>query len=94
MAGINVNAATSTLTDAAFIKSAVLVVVGSLLAQLVTEWMRNNVHDVNMRGGDAVYAIVGAALALTVLPGKYGRPIALGSSASAVRTILSEYGVV
>lgn len=94
MAAINVSAAGETLTSPAFIKSAVLVVVGSLLAQVVTEWMRNNVRDIEQRGGDAVYAIVGAALALIVLPGKYGRPIALGSSASAVRVVLAEYGVV
>lgn len=94
MAAINVSAASQTLTSPAFLKSAVLIVVGSLLAQVVVEWMRNNVRDIQMTGGDAVYAIVGAALALIVLPGQYGRPIALGSSASAVRVVLSEFGVV
>ena len=94
MAAINVSAASSTLTSPAFIKSAVLIVAGSLLAQVVTEWMRNNVRDIDVRGGDAIYAVVGAALSLIVLPGKYGRPIALGASASAVRVVLSEYGVV
>lgn len=93
MAAINVNAASSTLTSPAFIKSAVLIVVGSLLAQVVVEWMRNNVHDIQFTGGDAVYALVGAAISLTVLPEKYGKPIALGSSASAVRVVASEYGV-
>lgn len=94
MAAINVNAATETLTSPAFIKSAVLIVAGSLLAQVATEWLRNNVHDVSVQGGDAVYALVGAALALIVLPKKYGKPIALGSSASAVRVVLREFGVV
>lgn len=94
MAAINIGAATSTLASAAFIKSAVLVVIGSLLAQVVTNWMRSNVRDISMKGGDAVYSVVAALLALVVLPGQYGRPLALGASATAVRTTLSEFGVV
>lgn len=94
MAAINVSAATGTLSSPAFVKSAVLIVVGSLLAQVVTEYMRNNVRDISMKGGDAIYAIVAGFLALLVLPGKFGRPVALGSTATAVRTAASEYGVV
>jgi uncharacterized membrane protein YeaQ/YmgE (transglycosylase-associated protein family) len=94
MAQINVSSATSTLTSPGFIKSAVLVVVGSLLAQVVTSYMRSNVRDISMRGGDAVYAVTAALLALVVLPGRYGRPVALGSTATAVRTVAAEYGVV
>lgn len=94
MAAINVNAATSTLTSPAFLKSAVLVVIGSLLAQVATEYLRNNVRDIQMKGGDAVYAFVAAALSLVVLPGSYGRNVALGSSATAVRVVLADYEVV
>lgn len=94
MAAININAATSTLTSTAFLKSAVLIVVGSLLAQVVVSYMRANVYDVQIRGGDAVYAIVGAFVALMVLPGQYGRPVALGSTATAVRTVAGDFGVV
>lgn len=94
MAAINIDAATSTLMSPAFLKSAVLIVIGSLLAQIVVSQGRSNVYDVQVRGGDALYAIVGAFLALVVLPGQYGRPIALGSSATAVRTVASEFGVV
>jgi hypothetical protein len=94
MASINIGAATSTLTSVPFLKSAVLVVIGSLLAQVVTTYMRENVRDIQMRGGDAVYSVVAALLALIVLPGTYGRPIALGSTATAVRVVASEYGVI
>lgn len=94
MAAINIDAATSTLTSAAFLKSAVLIVVGSLLAQVVVSYMRANVYDVTVQGGDAIYALVGAFVALMVLPGQYGRPIALGSTATAVRTVASDFGVV
>lgn len=94
MAAINVNAAVGTLTSPAFIKSAVLVVIGSLLAQVATSFMRANVYDVSFAGGDAVYAVVAALIALTVLPGKYGRPVALGSGATAVRVVANDFGVV
>lgn len=94
MAAINVQAAAQTLTSAAFLKSAVLIVIGSLLAQVATEYLRNNVRDISMKGGDAVYALVASALALIVLPGKFGRPIALGSTATAVRVVANDYGVV
>jgi hypothetical protein len=94
MASINIGAATSTLTSVPFLKSAVLVVIGSLLAQVVTTYMRENVRDIQQRGGDAVYSVVAALLALIVLPGTYGRPIALGSTATAVRVVASEYGVI
>lgn len=94
MASLSVNRATSTLTAPAFIKSAVMIVVGSLFAQLATNWMRTNVMDLSMRGGDAVYAVSTAFLSLAVLPGRYGRPLALGSSATAVRVIADEFGLV
>jgi hypothetical protein len=94
MASINIGAATSTLTSGPFLKSAVLVVIGSLLAQVVTTYMRENVRDIQMRGGDAVYSVVAALLALIVLPGTYGRPIALGSTATAVQVAATEYGVI
>lgn len=94
MAGINVSRATGTLTSPAFVKSAVLVVVGSLLAQVVTNYLKNNVRDISVRGGDSVYALVAALIALTVLPGRYGRPVALGSTATAVRVVARDFGVV
>lgn len=94
MASLSVNRATSTLTAPAFLKSAVMIVLGSLVAQFATNWMRNNVMDISMQGGDAVYAVVAAFLSLSVLPGRYGRPLALGSTATAVRVVSDEFGVI
>lgn len=94
MAEINVDQAAETLTSTAFLMSAAMVVLGSLLAQVVVQFMRNNVRDIEMTGGDALYSLVGAVLALIVLPGEYGRPIALGSTATSMRVILKEFGVV
>ena len=94
MASINVSRATNTLMAPSFMKSAVLIVAGSLLAQVVTNYLRSNVRDISMKGGDAVYSVVAALLSLTILPGEYGRPIALGASATAVRTVARDFNVV
>jgi uncharacterized membrane protein YeaQ/YmgE (transglycosylase-associated protein family) len=94
MASINVSRATNTMMSASFLKSAVLIVVGSLLAQVVTSYLRSNVRDISVKGGDAIYSAVAAMLVLVVLPGKYGRPLALGSTATSVRVVLRDFGVV
>lgn len=95
MAGsINVSAATDEMLDEGFLISAVLVVVGSLVASVVTVWMRSNVYDVSIQGGDALYSVVAAFLMLLFLPKQYGKPAALGAVASGVRVILKEYGIV
>lgn len=94
MAGINVKQAQRELLSPAFVTSAALIVAGALLSQAVTSFLRNNFRDIDMQGGDAVYAVVAAVLAAVVLPMQYGKPIALGSTATAMRVVLSEYGVV
>lgn len=94
MASVNVSRAASTLASPAFLKSAVLIVAGSIFAQMFVEQMRANVYDVGVPGGDAAYAAVAALLALTILPGKYGRPLALGSTATAVRVVSREMGLI
>lgn len=94
MASINVSRATSTLSSPSFLKSAVLIVVGSLLAQVVTTYLRNNVRDISMKGGDALYSAVAALVSLTVLPTKYGKPLALGATATSVRVVLRDFEVI
>ncbi|WIV67544.1 hypothetical protein [Natrialbaceae archaeon AArc-T1-2] len=94
MATVNVSRATNTLSSSAFLKSAVLIVGGSLGAQLATSYLRSNVYDVQFAGGDAVYALTAAFVTLAVLPQQYSRPLALGMGATSVRVILADYGVV
>jgi len=94
MAEINIDQATSALTSQAFLTSAAMVVAGSLLAQVIVSFMRNNVYDIQIVGGDAIYSLVAAFLSLTVLPEEYGKPIALGSTATSFRVMLNEFGVV
>ena len=95
MAGsINVSSATDEMLDESFVVSAVLIVVGSLVASLATSWMRDNVYDVQITGGDAIYPVVAAFLMLLVLPQQYAKPAALGSVASSVRVILADFNIV
>ena len=94
MAAINVSRASQTLTSVSFLTSAVLVVAGALLAQVMTEFLRSNVFNIPFRGGDAMYPLVAAALVLVVAPGQYSRPIALGSTATSVRVVLDQFGVL
>lgn len=92
---VNANAAAQTLASPAFIKSAVLVVSGSLAATIVTQLGRSHIYDVSFRGGDAAYA-VGAAFLLMILPlpSMYTRPAALGAGAGAVHVLANEFGVL
>ena len=95
MAGsINVNRAKNELFDESFFVSAALVVVGSLLSSLATTWMRDNVYDVQMTGGDAIYPIVAAFIVMVVAPKNIGKPVALGCAASSVRVALKEFGII
>lgn len=94
MASLNLSAAVSTLTSGPFLKSAVLIVAGSLATAFMTDFMRSNVYDVTFAGGDAAYAGITALLALAILPGRYGRPMALGSAATAVRVVVEQFGLL
>lgn len=95
MAGsINVSSATDEMLDEGFVLSAVLVVVGSVVASIATSWMKSNVYNVQITGGDAIYPIVAAFLMLLLLPQQYAKPAALGSVASSVRVVLREFNII
>jgi len=91
---INVDRAKNELVDESFFVSAALVVIGSLLSSLATTWMRENVWDIQMTGGDAIYPLVAAFIVLTVAPKNIGKPVALGATASSVRVAAKEFGVI
>lgn len=85
--------AVSELADTDFLLSVALVVVGTVLADVVTAVARANIVDLQMPGADAVYAFLTAALAITVLPYRVGKPIALGSAAGGAAIAAEEFGV-
>lgn len=82
------------MSSPSYIRSVALIAAATVGVQMWTNWARNNVVDVGMTGGDALYAVVAAALALMVLPSKYGRPMAMGATASGLLTVLQEANVV
>lgn len=94
MATVDIESATSTLSNTDFIMSVMLVVGGSIFATVATNWLRKNLVDIEMKGGDAIYSVAAAALALTVLPEEYGRPLALGTTAAGARVALAEYEII
>lgn len=94
MSSLNVGRATDTMTSAGFLKTAVLVVVGMIASSIATDYIRSNVYDVSVQGGDAVYAAVTAFVVLAVAPAKYGKPVALGCTASAVSTVARDFNLI
>lgn len=89
----NVKSAVQTLASPAFLKSAALIVAGSLAADVVTGVARDQIVDIDLRGGDAVYALVAAALTLVIVPGRFGRPAALGMVSGAGAVAAQEFGL-
>lgn len=84
----SINTATNRVLTGGFITQVVLIAVGLAMSSMATDWMRDNVVDLQMAGADAVYGLVGAlvvAFASTLgLPWKYGRPLAMGIAGGAV----------
>lgn len=77
------------------IPSAVLVVVGSLAATVVTDVGKNNIYDVGMKGGDALYPVVTATLLNAFVGGsKTVRLASVGMVSSSVTTFAKAYGLV
>lgn len=91
---MDVSGAVNTMTGTSFLRGVVVIAIASLGVQMWTDWARNNLVDVGFTGGDAVYAAVAGLLALAVLPNKYGRPAAMGATASGLLTVMQEMGVV
>jgi hypothetical protein len=94
MSTMNVDGAVSTMTNASFIRSVAVIAIASVGVQMWTDWARNNLVDLGVTGGDAIYAAVAGLLALAVLPSKYGRPAAMGATAAGLLTVGQEMGVV
>lgn len=77
--------------SSSFLKMVALTVTGYVASIVVTGWMRDNVVDIGMRGGDAIYGIV-ASFLLMMMPVKRStaRSLALGSAFGSGLTIYQE----
>lgn len=91
MASLNVSRASNQLLSATFLKAVALLVAGYVASIVITGWMRDNVMDIGMRGGDAVYGLVASALFLMLPLGtRNARYLALGSSFGSGLTVYQE----
>jgi len=73
---------------------AAMVVIGSLSATVATDFMKNNVYDIPVKGGDAAYPVVVAILLNAFMGGKTTRMVSLGMLSSSVTTAAKSYGLV
>lgn len=91
MASLKVSRASNTLLSARFLKTIALLVTGYIASIVVTGWMRDNVMDIGMRGGDAVYGFVAAAVFLVLpLKSRQARNLALGAAFGSGLTVYQE----
>lgn len=94
MATMNFSGAVNTATSASYLMGVALVAAGFAASTMWTDFARNNIVDVGIQGGDAIYGLAGAAVALAVLPRRYGRPLSMGMAASGGLTAAREYNLV
>lgn len=90
----SLSSAFSTVASGSFVLSSVLVAGGFVASGIATDWMRSNVVDIGMKGGDALYALVGATVTMAFLPAKFARPLALGMVAGGANTAARAFGVL
>lgn len=90
MASLN-RASTSTIN---LIPTAVMVVIGSLLATIATDVARDNIYDVDMEGGDALYPIAVVFVLNAVMSGYTVKMVSIGMLSSAVTTVARQWGMV
>lgn len=88
----SLNAAVGSTAD--LVPTAVLVVVGSLLATIATDVARDNIYDVDIDGGDAVYPVAVVLLLNAFMGGYAVQMLSIGMMSSAVTTIGTEWGLV
>lgn len=95
MSTLDIGGAVSDMTNPKFLAQIGAIVVGSMASTVSTEFMRANVMDLNVTGGDAVYSLVTALGILVFGRGHYlGRALALGSASTAGSVLLEQFGVV
>lgn len=94
MATLGIGRAINKVTSGTWLKSVSLILVGSMAATMATQWLRNNVFDVAMTGGDALYAVALSVATLAIAPASLANPLSLGMAASGGQTLLRDFNVV
>jgi len=93
MATLNPSGAVSTVASPTFVMSAGLVVVGTVASALLTDWLRDNVTDIQLMGGDVLYSAVRLIATLMLMRGTTGRMLSIGMVAGGIGSEAREAGV-
>jgi len=73
---------------------ATIVVIGSLAATAATDFARENLYDIPIRGGDALYPIVVTMAMNMAAGGNTVRLLSLGMVASSASEAAKTYGLI
>lgn len=94
----SLNTATNRVATTGFALQVALTVAGLALSSMATDWMRENVVDLEMAGADALYGFAGAliiAFASTLgFPWKFAGPMATGVAVGGAYSEAQEMGVL
>jgi hypothetical protein len=77
-----------------FVMTVGLIIAGTWAGAMATDWLRSNVVDLSVQGGDALYALIGAIATMAFMPRRFGRPLALGMVVAGGQTALRDFGVM
>lgn len=73
---------------------ATIVMVGSLAATVATDFAKNNVYNVSMKGGDAAYPLAVTLLLNMVTGGSTVRLLSLGMVSSSATEVATSYDLI
>ncbi|EFW90457.1 hypothetical protein ZOD2009_19113 [Haladaptatus paucihalophilus DX253] len=86
----------SALVDGDYLIAFAEILLGALVMEFATGYLREKLYDVQMKGGDAIYGVLAAVMVLLVpVPDGmeiHQRNVALGCLVSGGRVFLSEVG--
>ena len=88
----SLNQATTGLTQS--VVPAAIVVLGGYAASVATDFAKENVYDVPIKGGDALYPAVAAVLLNVFLGGQMARHLTIGMTAASLAEVADAYGLV
>lgn len=94
----SLSTATNRVLTGDFVMQVALVATGIVFSATATDWMRDNVVDLQMMGADAAYGLAAAlavAFSSTVgVPWKFARPMSMGLAAGAFASEAEAAGIV
>lgn len=94
MASISAGRAVGTITSGTFYKMVALVTVGTFLSTFAQNWLRDEVYDVQMPMGDAVYSLAVIFAVRLVLKGRNSMLVAAGAGTGILVAAMDEFDML